>query len=74
MEYLAGIVLNDEQVHKLSKYVIDAVESNGKTCGSYRYLIYTVIGKVEYSDGMKMGLLELNNSLIGLRKDDVGES
>ena len=49
--------LTDEQVEALVKYI-----RSGKY-GSYRFLVYDVLD-IGYSDGLCMGLLDLNNWLI----------
>lgn len=60
------IGLTKEQVISLAKYIQEAIDTNGESCGTYRYLIYTVLEGVGYADGMYMGLLDLNNKLVDL--------
>lgn len=58
------IGLTQDQVKSLSEYVVEAINTEGESCGSYRSLIYGVLESVGYCDGMDMGLLDLNNALI----------
>ena len=56
--------LTKNQVKKLSDYLISVLNGSFDG-GSYRYLIYTVLGfrPYHYPAGMEMGLLDLNNSV-----------
>ena len=63
-ENLSTIGLTKDQVKMLVEYIFKVIET-GKQC-SYRPLIYTVLGGVSYSDGMDMGLLDLNNLLFDI--------
>ena len=62
----SNIGLTREQVKQLGIYIAEAIETKGKSVGSYRYLIYTILESVGYIDGMDMGLLDLNNALCDL--------
>lgn len=59
--------MNKEQVRKLVEYIIKNLDGSSDG-GTYRYLIYEVIGGIDYADGMRMGLLELNNILVDIRE------
>ena len=57
--------LSQKQVRKLAKYIIDIV-NNKNSGGTYRYLIYQVLGLdfgAVYFNRMERGLLILNNEL-----------
>ena len=59
--------LNKEQVVALVDYINKAINTRGKSVGTYRWLIYDNVG-IGYCDGMDMKLLELNNALCGLKE------
>ena len=52
--------LNRTQVALMVMHMAQ-VMGGQKGVGTYRYLIYTVLKGVNYSDGMGMGLVEWNN-------------
>ena len=59
---LSSIGLTYKQVKALSNYVVKAIRTGES--GSYRTLIYDVLGGVAYCDGyVNMGLGDLNNAL-----------
>lgn len=57
--------LSKRQLKQLAKYTLEAI-TTGRV-GTFRWLIYDVLKPaVGYADGMHLGLLEFNNTLVDL--------